>query len=117
MARPGRHSSPMSFANLAFMLEPSALGLAPAGHLPGQVIILQGRHVMDIALPLNQMTTAEKLRAMEALWADLSRDETNVPSPPWHEKILQERDARLKSGEEAPIDWETAKQQLRQASE
>ena len=27
---------------------------------------------MDITLPLSQMTTAEKLRVMEAIWADLS---------------------------------------------
>ena len=68
---------------------------------------------MDITIPLDQMTTAEKLRALETLWADLSCDETNVPSPEWHEGILKERDARLKSGPEIPIDWETAKQKLR----
>jgi hypothetical protein len=28
----------------------------------------------DAILPLDQMTTEEKLRAMEALWADLSRN-------------------------------------------
>ena len=29
---------------------------------------------MDITLPLDQMTIEEKLRAMELLWADLSRN-------------------------------------------
>ena len=28
---------------------------------------------MDLALPLNEMTTAEKLRAIEILWDDLSQ--------------------------------------------
>jgi hypothetical protein len=68
---------------------------------------------MDITLPLDQMTTAEKLRAMEALWADLSRNQENVPSPSWHEQILEEREQRVKSGQEKFVDWETAKQELR----
>jgi hypothetical protein len=36
---------------------------------------------MEATLPLDKMTVAEKLRAMEALWADLSRDEAQVESP------------------------------------
>jgi hypothetical protein len=35
-----------------------------------------------IALPLNEMSRAEKLMAMEALWADLSQDEQFLESPP-----------------------------------
>jgi hypothetical protein len=69
---------------------------------------------MDIMLPLEQMTVAEKLRLMEALWADLSRHEADVESPAWHEQILKERDARLKSGQEFPLDWEIAKQRIRE---
>jgi hypothetical protein len=69
---------------------------------------------MSFTLPLEQMTTAEKLQAMEALWADLSRDEANVPSPSWHEGVLKEREARLKSGEETALDWEAAKHELRE---
>ena len=68
---------------------------------------------MDITLPLDQMTTEEKLRAMEALWADLSRHEEDLPSPAWHEEVLKEREERIKSGQETFIDWETAKQELR----
>ncbi len=68
---------------------------------------------MEITLPLDQMTVAEKLRAMEAIWADLSRHEENVPSPGWHEQVLKEREERIKSGQEKFISWETAKQELR----
>ncbi len=68
---------------------------------------------MDITLPLDQMTTTEKLRAMEALWADLSRDEEAVPSPAWHEDVLRDREERVKSGQEAFVDWDVAKKQLR----
>jgi len=68
---------------------------------------------MDITLPLDQMTFAEKLRVMEALWADLCRNEQDLQSPAWHEQVLKERDERVRSGQEAFMDWETAKQQLR----
>jgi hypothetical protein len=68
---------------------------------------------MSVTLPLAEMTTAEKLDVMEALWADLSSDETNVPSPAWHEDVLEERRARRDAGQEIPIDWEAAKQELR----
>jgi hypothetical protein len=68
---------------------------------------------MDVTLPLDKMTTAEKLRAMEALWADLSRNEVQIESPAWHEDVLHDRKADFKSGKESFIDWETAKKQLR----
>ena len=68
---------------------------------------------MYITLPLDQMTLAEKLRVMETLWADLSRDEQQLESPAWHEQVLKDREERVRSGQEAFVDWETAKQQLR----
>ena len=68
---------------------------------------------MDITLPLDQMTIAEKLRVMESVWADLSRNEQEIESPAWHEQVLKERDERVRSGEETFMDWETAKRQLR----
>jgi hypothetical protein len=68
---------------------------------------------MSITLPLDQMTTADKLRVMEELWKDLTRKENEFESPAWHLKVLQEREERLEAGEETPIDWETAKKELR----
>ena len=67
----------------------------------------------DVALPLERMTTAEKLRAMEALWADLSRHEEEIESPAWHGEVLREREERVKAGRETAIEWEVAKKQLR----
>lgn len=66
---------------------------------------------MSITLPLDQMTTAEKLRLMEGLWADLTRNEQEFESPAWHARILKEREDRLRTGEETPIDWEVAKKE------
>jgi len=68
---------------------------------------------MDITLPLDKMTTAEKLRAMETIWADLCRHEEELESPAWHEQVLREREERVKSGKEKFLDWEVAKKQLR----
>jgi hypothetical protein len=68
---------------------------------------------MPIELEIDRMTLEEKLRAMEALWADLSRKEQDIPSPPWHEQLLKERDARVKSGQEKFESWEDAKRELR----
>lgn len=69
---------------------------------------------MSVNLPLDQMSTEEKLQAMEALWADLSRNPEQFESPAWHKQVLEEREQRLESGEENFIDWELAKKQLRE---
>jgi len=68
---------------------------------------------MEATLPLDKMTVAEKLRAMELLWADLSRSEAQLESPAWHEDVLRDREEKIKSGAEKFMDWETAKKQLR----
>ena len=69
---------------------------------------------METTLPLDRMSKEEKLRVMEELWADLSRDESQVASPAWHGEVLHERAAAVKSGQETFMDWEVAKQQLRE---
>ena len=68
---------------------------------------------MEITLPLDKMTVAEKLRIMEAIWSDLTRDEERFESPEWHGAILRQRARRVKQGKESFVDWETAKRQLR----
>lgn len=68
---------------------------------------------MPIELEIEKMTLEEKLRAMEALWADLSRNEQNIPSPQWHEQVLKAREERVNSGEEKFVSWEDAKRELR----
>jgi len=68
---------------------------------------------MPTTLPIEQMTWEEKLCAMEALWADLSRDEEKFPSPAWHKEVLAERERLVRAGKARFIDWETAKRELR----
>lgn len=68
---------------------------------------------MQTILELEKMTVAEKLRLMEAIWADLSRDESQIESPKWHGAVLREREEGVESGAEKFVDWETAKKDLR----
>jgi Putative addiction module component len=68
---------------------------------------------MEASLELDKMTVAEKLRLMEAIWANLSRDESQIESPKWHDAVLRKRKERIESGAEKFMDWETAKKELR----
>ena len=68
---------------------------------------------MNVTLPLESMTTAEKLDVMEAIWADLSRDEQRVESPAWHAQVLREREVAMNEGREIATDWDAAKRRLR----
>jgi hypothetical protein len=70
--------------------------------------------IMAATIDLHGMTTLDKLRLMEALWQDLSADDSQVVSPEWHGEVLAERDRLTASGEEKFLDWETAKRQLRE---
>ncbi|HTV41349.1 MAG TPA: addiction module protein [Candidatus Sulfotelmatobacter sp.] len=68
---------------------------------------------MEATLPLDKMTVAEKLRMMEAIWTDLSRNESQIKSPKWHGEVLRSREKKIKSGEEKFMDWESVKNELR----
>lgn len=68
-------------------------------------------------LTIKQMSWAEKLQAMEELWESLSRDEDRLESPTWHIDALEETRQNYAAGREQPIDWESAKQELRKRSE
>jgi hypothetical protein len=50
---------------------------------------------------------------MELLWAELSRDEAELESPPWHADALRETAEHRARGEETLLDWEQAKEKLR----
>lgn len=67
------------------------------------------------AFEIQQLPRQEKLKLMETLWADLSRDEAELESPAWHADALRETAARRERGEETLLDWEEAKAKLRQA--
>ena len=67
---------------------------------------------MNVEEEALQLPRAEKLRLMEALWADLSLVDEDYESPAWHESALRETEARVASGQEQQVDWEEAKRRL-----
>jgi hypothetical protein len=67
----------------------------------------------QMTLKLKDMTTEEKLQAMELLWDDICRNVPDFSSPAWHENILKEREKSLKNGKENFIDWDQAKKDIR----
>ena len=69
--------------------------------------------VMPVTLPLSDLSVSEKLRLMEALWEDLSRNADSIESPDWHREVLEEREERIASGEAHFSDWEQAKADIR----
>ncbi len=68
---------------------------------------------MDLTLPIEQMTTAEKLRALELLWESLCRRPDDVPSPSWHGDVLQKREKSVQDGSSTFVEWVEAKQNIR----
>ncbi|MGC2352022.1 MAG: addiction module protein [Candidatus Udaeobacter sp.] len=59
------------------------------------------------------MSRNDKLRAMEAIWADLSREEDQFESPEWHQVALREAERALKTGKAQFSDWDEAKKRVR----
>ncbi len=68
-----------------------------------------------MAIQLDQMTTADKLRAMEALWDDLCRQAGGVPSPAWHEDILSQREESVAKGKEKFNEWDKEKERIKKS--
>ncbi len=65
-----------------------------------------------IVISPKDMTTAEKISVMEILWNDLCQH-SSLESPDWHESVLLSREQQREAGNQPLIDWEEAKQQIR----
>jgi len=66
-----------------------------------------------VDLSLSQLSFVQKLNLMEALWADLSRDERKFKSPAWHETVLKDREEAHMAGKVTVSDWEQAKRRIK----
>ena len=62
---------------------------------------------------IQKLPRAEKMKLMEALWDDLSRNDEEFESPAWHKTALRDSERLLKSGKARFIDWDEAKKRLR----
>jgi len=68
---------------------------------------------MAVTLPLDKMSIEEKIQTMESIWEDLCKSADNMPSPPWHEDVLKEREEGIKRKEDEFIDWDKAKKNIK----
>lgn len=70
---------------------------------------------MESTVDIKHLSRQEKLRIMEAIWEDLSKE--GIESPDWHQDILQETEGRFQEGREKSLDWNQAKRELRKRFE
>jgi hypothetical protein len=66
---------------------------------------------------IGHLSREDKLRVMDAIWEDLSKEDEEVESPKWHQEALMETEQRLNSGEEKIVDRSAAKKELRKRFE
>ena len=72
---------------------------------------------MQRTIQISTLSREEKLRVMEDIWEDLSREEVEIESPDWHQNALQQAEIRMSSGQEKLVDWKVAKNELRKRFE
>lgn len=58
------------------------------------------------------MPLAEKLALMEAIWDELSDQQSQIEVPQWHKDLLDTRETLVREGKANFIDWSTAKEQI-----
>ena len=68
---------------------------------------------MDISLPLDKMTSLDKIAVIEKLWDDLCRDPEAVPSPTWHKDVLEAREKEINQGRAKFTSFDRAKEKIR----
>ena len=68
---------------------------------------------MDTLLPLDQMSRADKSRAIDVLWNEFQPNKETMDSPEWHPTALKETQKRYEDGLEIPMDLDEAEHQLR----
>jgi Putative addiction module component len=69
---------------------------------------------MQVAIPLDKMTTLEKLRVIEDVWDDLCHSKEAIPSPAWHADVLRFREQQIRNGESTFLELNEAKRVLRE---
>jgi len=68
---------------------------------------------MNISLPLDKMTSSDKIAVMEKLWEDLCRDPESIPSPTWHKDVLDAREKEINEGKSKFTSFDRAKERIR----
>lgn len=58
---------------------------------------------------IKDMTPAQRVELMEALWKEMEREAEKTEPPDWHFKVLNEREKALSEDRTQFVDWERAK--------
>ena len=72
----------------------------------------KGAEEMGMSLSVEKMSIEEKFQTMETIWDDLCKKADSISSPPWHEKVLNDRENGISNGEDVFIDLNTAKKTI-----
>jgi cell wall assembly regulator SMI1 len=72
----------------------------------------KGGEEMGVALSVDKMSIEEKIQTMENIWDDLCKKADSISSPPWHEKVLNDRENAISNGEDVFIDLHSAKKNI-----
>jgi hypothetical protein len=70
---------------------------------------------MTVTLPLDQMSSADKVELLERVWTDLCRTPEDIESPSWHDEVLRSREKALETGDERVFEWSEAKRRIRES--
>ena len=62
---------------------------------------------------VSRLSKAERLQALEWLWASLSKEQQDIESPEWHGEVLVARKAKVDSGEAQFLSVAQLKKRLR----
>jgi len=68
---------------------------------------------MSLLEKIHDLPNIEKIKVMEFLWEELTLEKDTFSSPKWHENELRETEIRVTEGKEKVIDWNKAKELLR----
>jgi len=60
------------------------------------------------------LSRIEKLRLIEQVWDELIQGQADIESPAWHADALQKAERAIANNDAGFIDWNQAKEQLRQ---
>ncbi len=69
--------------------------------------------VIELKKEVLRLSKAERLQAMEWLWASLSKEQQDIESPEWHGEVLDARKAKVDSGEAKFLSVAQLKKRLR----
>jgi len=69
--------------------------------------------VLELKEEVSRLSTAERLQAMEWLWASLSKKPGEIESPEWHGEVLAARKTKADSGEARFLSVQELKERLR----